>query len=278
MNPTASDLSVASFFQTNNYLSIVYYVKVTWPYLVVAFLIGSIPFGLILGRVFFQSDIRSSGSGNIGAANAARTYGRGAGIAVFVLDALKGVVAVVACKAVVFSLLTNHANVPFFATPMLPTPPFQYADTPISVSLALGPLAALAAVLGHCYSPWLGFKGGKGVATFFGTLCGLGLGQATVPYSLIVFAIVWILIALRTGYASLASMLATAAVAVLVCARNYRQGDGDVAIAFVLIVLAVVVARHGANIARLRNGTEPKLELTKSEGPSDSGGKRVGSI
>ncbi len=208
-----------------------------WPYLVLGFLVGSIPFGLILGRVLFKSDIRGSGSGNIGAANAARTYGRAAGIAVFVLDALKGVVPVA---------LASH--------------------TPIA------PLVALAAVLGHCYSPWLQFKGGKGVATFFGTLCALG------PLAPVVFAIVWIGVVLRAGYASLASILATVAAALTICATDRNFGDGGTAIVFAFLCVLIIVSRHSANIARLRAGTEPKLQLKKSEGPSGSGGKRVGSI
>ncbi len=208
-----------------------------WPYLVLGFLVGSIPFGLILGRVFFKSDIRSSGSGNIGAANAARTYGRGAGIAVFVLDALKGIVPVV---------LASHTHI--------------------------APLVALMTVLGHCYSPWLQFKGGKGVATFFGTLCALG------PYGPAIFAVVWIAVIVRFGYASLSSILATIAGAIVICASDRDLADGGAAVAFALLSTAVIVGRHAANIARLRAGTEPKLELRKSEGPSGSGGKRVGSI
>ncbi len=218
------------------------------PYLIGGFLIGSIPFGLILGRVFFKSDIRSSGSGNIGAANAARTYGRGAGIAVFVLDALKGIAAVLLAK-----LLIGHP-----------------ADDPLNIHDGIAPLVGLAAVLGHCYSPWLGLRGGKGVATFFGTLCALsGYGAA-------IFAVVWIGTILRAGYASLSSILATAAAAIVVCIldRNVSYGYPI----FALISLAIVAWRHRENIARLRAGTEPKLRLRKSEGPSGSGGKRAQSI
>jgi glycerol-3-phosphate acyltransferase PlsY len=220
--------------------------------LVVAFLIGSIPFGLILGRVFFRSDIRESGSGNIGAANAARTYGRGAGIAVFVLDALKGILAVVVTKA-----LASAAHL-----------------DPLVIENGIAPEAAFMAVLGHCYSPWLGFKGGKGVATFFGVLCALS------GYSIAIFAVVWIAVILRTGYASLSSMLATTGAALFICAyacaydRNIAQGY----CAFAVLSTILIVWRHGDNIRRLRAGTEPKLKLARPEGPSGSGGKRVGSI
>ncbi len=216
--------------------------------LVVAFLIGSIPFGLILGRVFFHSDIRESGSGNIGAANAVRTYGRAAGIAVFVLDALKGILAIIVARA-----LAGYGHV-----------------DPLLVEFDIGPIAACLAVLGHCYSPWLHFRGGKGVATFFGTLCALsGYGTA-------IFAVVWIAVILRTGYASLASILATVAAAILICAADHNLAHSYLVYAWLSV--SIVVYRHRENITRLRTGNEPKLQLFKSKGPSDSGGKRVGSL
>ena len=275
MTPTPSDIALADFVRTHTWISWAYYAKIGWPYFIVSFLIGSIPFGLIVGRVFFKTDIRESGSGNIGAANAARTYGRGAGIAVLVLDAAKGIVAVVFTKWTVFALLTAGSSAPLFATPRLPHLPYQFGDTPIAVSLALGPLAALAAVLGHCYSPWLGCKGGKGVATFFGTLLALGFPYFRSPG---IFAVAWILMCLLTGYASLASIVATAAVAAYVLVVNIHQGDGDVAILFALVTLAIVIVRHSENITRLRQGTESKFRLTSTEGPTDSGGKRASSI
>lgn len=275
MSPTASDLSFANFILGHTWLSFLYYAKVGWPYLVIAFLIGSIPFGLIVGRVFFKTDIRSSGSGNIGAANAARTFGRGAGIVVLVLDASKGIAAVVIAKWTTFALLTASSTTPFFATPELPHVPYQFGDTPIAVSLALGPLAALAAVLGHCYSPWLGFKGGKGVATFLGTLLALGFPLFRSPS---IFAIAWILVCVRTGYASLSSIIATAAVAGYIVIFNVNQGDGDNAILFGVVSLAIVVVRHRENIARLTAGTESKLTLGSPQGPADSRGKRASSI
>jgi glycerol-3-phosphate acyltransferase PlsY len=191
--------------------------------LVVAFLIGSIPFGLILGRVFFRSDIRESGSGTIGAAKA----------------------------------LASAAHL-----------------DPLVIENGIAPEAAFMAVLGHCYSPWLGFKGGKGVATFFGVLCALS------GYSIAIFAVVWIAVILRTGYASLSSMLATTGAALFICAyacaydRNIAQGY----CAFAVLSTILIVWRHGDNIRRLRAGTEPKLKLARPEGPSGSGGKRVGSI
>ncbi len=209
-----------------------------WALLPVAlgsFLVGSIPFGLLVGRFFYGSDIRGAGSGNIGAANALRTYGRGAGVAVLLLDALKGAVP---------TALELHAA----------------GDGAAAV-------AALFTVLGHCYSPWLRFQGGKGVATWLGALAALSaLGGAT-------FALVWCAVALRWRFASLGSLAATLASA-LVLAVVYRH-VAAVALAAVLIAV-VIVAKHRGNIERLRRGREPKLSFGRSRarpatGPSGRG-------
>ncbi|MDQ2991987.1 MAG: glycerol-3-phosphate acyltransferase, partial [Candidatus Eremiobacteraeota bacterium] len=109
--------------------------------LIAAFLIGSIPFGYLIGRFFYRTDIRAQGSGNIGAMNAMRSLGKRGAVAVLVLDALKGFIPVVLMERFV----------------------------PSDLAIAL---AASLAVVGHCYSPWLGFKGGKGVATSVGALFG----------------------------------------------------------------------------------------------------------
>ncbi len=141
----------------------------------VAFFVGAIPFGVLVSRTFYGTDIRGAGSGNIGAANALRTLGKRGAAAVLALDALKG-----------------------------------YA--PALAAYALGgreaaALAAFAAVVGHCYSPFLGGKGGKGVATLFGTLFALWWPAAAA------FALVWLAVAIALGFASVASMLATVAMA-----------------------------------------------------------------
>lgn len=183
-----------------------------------AFLIGSIPFGVLIGRWFYGSDIRGAGSGNIGAANALRTYGRGAGAAVLALDALKG--------ALPTALGLHWAGDGTAAT------------------------AVLFTVLGHCYSPWLKFHGGKGVATWFGALCALS-GVAGLA-----FAAVWLALVARTRISSLGSLAATVASAfVLVLA--YRDVFA-IALAACLVTL-VIVAKHRVNIARLVARKESKL-------------------
>jgi len=188
-----------------------------------AFLIGSIPFGLLIGRWFYSSDIRGAGSGNIGAANVLRTYGRAAGAAVLALDALKG------------------------AFPTL-----------VELHIAGDGAAATAAlftVLGHCYSPWLHFRGGKGVATWFGALCALsGLAGLT-------FALVWLGVVAWRRVASLGSLVASVVSAVVLVLVYRHIVAIELAAALATIV---IVVKHRANIARLKTGSEPKLRFGRA--------------
>ncbi|MGH7728806.1 MAG: glycerol-3-phosphate 1-O-acyltransferase PlsY, partial [Vulcanimicrobiaceae bacterium] len=135
------------------------------------FVLGSIPFGVIASRLFYGRDLRSAGSGNIGAANALRTHGLAFGVLVLVLDALKGAAAVLLARALL-------------------------GGEPAAA------VAAAAAVLGHCYTPWLRFRGGKGVATLLGALAAL------TPLAGLVFALVWLLAVLPSRFSSLGSLLA----------------------------------------------------------------------
>ncbi len=216
-----------------------------WPYLVLAFAVGAIPFGLVISRVFFKTDIRARGSGNIGAANALRTLGRKAGLAVLVFDALKGAIAIAAAWNL-------WLHVPLYIASPGVRIDVDSASGPI---WALVPLAGLAAVIGHCYSPFLRFRGGKGVATF------LGATIALAPASGLAFAIVWLAIVLPTGFASLGSMLgAVVAGAVLVFA-NGRYGDSGTI--FAIGSAAIIIWKHRENLGRLRTGTENRLELLK---------------
>jgi acyl phosphate:glycerol-3-phosphate acyltransferase len=189
---------------------------------VVSFFVGAIPFGVLVSRTFYGTDIRGAGSGNIGAANALRTLGKRGAIAVLVLDALKG-------------------YVPAFAAGAL-------GGTPAAA------LAAFAAIGGHCYSPFLGGKGGKGVATFLGTVIALwwpaGIG----------FGLVWVAAVAMAGYASVSSMLATLAMAPLLW-----FGLGRVGLLYGLACAIVIVWKHRENLARLRHGTENRLSLMKAK-------------
>ncbi|MBV8117153.1 MAG: glycerol-3-phosphate 1-O-acyltransferase PlsY [Candidatus Eremiobacteraeota bacterium] len=188
---------------------------------VCAFAIGSIPFGYLIGRFFYRTDLRSQGSGNIGAMNALRTLGKAGGAAVLVLDALKG-----------------------FAT--------VYAAAKIfSGSAVVEAIVAAAAVAGHCYSPWLHWRGGKGVATSFGAIFGLSW-----PAGLVAVA-GWLAGALLTQYSSVGSMIGSALAPVALWFFT-----GSAALTFYGVAAAFFIAyTHRENIARLRAGTEGAIRL-----------------
>ncbi len=183
--------------------------------LIFGYLLGSIPFGLLLTRMAGLGDVRSIGSGNIGATNVLRTGNKKLAAATLILDALKGTAAV---------LIAGRYGEP--------------------AALAAG----LGAFLGHLFPVWIGFKGGKGVATYLGVLIGLAWPGA------LVFAAVWIVSALLTRYSSLSALIACALVPVTL----YFKGDHAVAGLFVLLS-ALVFVKHKANIARLLNGTESRI-------------------
>jgi acyl phosphate:glycerol-3-phosphate acyltransferase len=183
--------------------------------LLLGYLLGSIPFGLVLTRLAGGGDLRAVGSGNIGATNVLRTGRKGLAAATLLLDGAKGAVAV------------------FVA---------QYINPDYGV------LGAAAAFFGHCYPVWLGFKGGKGVATYAGVALAL-----LWPVGL-VYAAVWIGTLAITRYSSLSGLLAAIAVPVAVA----WWGNVEVAALFIALTL-VVVWKHRDNIGRLLAGTEPRV-------------------
>ena len=182
--------------------------------LIFGYLCGSIPFGVVLTRVAGAPDLRSVGSGNIGATNVLRTGRKVLAATTLAGDILKGTVAVV----VIGFIFSREATL----------------------------YAALGAFLGHLFPLWLGFKGGKGVATYIGLLLGLALWLA-----LIVFCLIWIAIAAASRYSSLAALVASAATPVVL----WWNGDVSEAKLF-LLLSALVWLTHRANIARLISGTE----------------------
>ena len=183
--------------------------------LVFGYLLGSIPFGLILTRMAGLGDVRKIGSGNIGATNVLRTGNKKLAAATLLLDALKGTAA---------AAIASYW------------------------SLDAGLAAGFAAFLGHLFPVWLGFKGGKGVATYVGVLLGL------VPVMVPVFAVVWIGLAWFTRISSLSALVATAITPVVV----WFAGNPKVAI-LMAILTAISWLKHRANIARLLNGTESRI-------------------
>ena len=179
------------------------------------YLLGSIPFGLILTKLFGLGDLRAIGSGNIGATNVLRTGKKGLAALTLLLDAAKGTVAV---------LLAAH-----------------WGETAAM-------LAALGAFLGHLFPVWLGFRGGKGVATYIGVLLGLYWPAAAA------FCAIWLIIAFATRFSSLAALVASAAsVAMLALTGQWRLAG-----LFLLLSLLLYI-RHAANIRRLARGEEARI-------------------
>lgn len=204
-----------------------------------AYLIGSIPFGLLLGKLFKVGDLRKIGSGNIGATNMLRAGGRNLAIATLALDMLKGFVAVTLCGSIAASYIGNK-----FTTGSdikMDTGTFYY-------------FFGLYAVIGHVWPIWLKGKGGKGVATALGVLLAFSpvVGMLTIAAWLAVFALLM--------YSSLAALVSIS-LAPIFC--FYLIGKPA---AFTAIIIAlIVIYRHKDNIGRLINRTEPKSDLKKKK-------------
>ena len=193
--------------------------------LLIGYLFGSIPFGLILTRCAGKPDIRSIGSGNIGATNVLRTGSK------------------------------PSPPQPSSATPSRAPPRCSLARFLFGPDAALA--AAAGALIGHMFPVWLSFNGGKGVATYIGLLFGLAWPAA------LVFCLIWLAVAALTRYSSLAGLTASAAMPPLL----WFIDDQRTALLFVLLT-ALVWIRHRANIARLLEGSEPKLGRAKPAPPS----------
>ena len=198
--------------------------------LIFAYLAGSLPTGFLVARAM-RVDITQVGSGNIGATNVFRVLGKGPGALVLIVDLLKGALAVLVA--------------PMLAAAMTPTD-----------SLALPAMAALGSVLGHNYTCWLGFKGGKGVATSAGAMAAL------IPPAFGVTVITWLLVFFLTRYVSMASI---AAALILPVATIFTVSGPTrwPLVAFTSALAALAVWRHRANIERLKAGTEHRINKSK---------------
>jgi len=217
------------------------------PAIIIAYLIGSIPFGQIIARLHGK-DLRVVGSGNIGATNLARACGRKWGYTCFGLDVLKGCVPVVAAKVVAASLLETESA------------------TPGPAFLALWLAVGIAAILGHVFPIYLKFKGGKGVATSFGV--GLGLWPCFTISALIALPI-WVALVLIWRYVSLASIGASIAFPVILAITIAMIPAWTFTSLWPLLIAAtaipiLVVVRHRENIKKLLAGTENKLRSKKN--------------
>ena len=189
----------------------------------IAYLLGSVPFGLVLTRLFGGGDIRDIGSGNIGATNVLRTGKRFVAALTLILDAGKGAVAV---------LLANHfidANAAAFA--------------------------GLIAIIGHCFPVWIGFKGGKGVATYLAVMSALDIWLG------LIFAVLWLGTAFITRYSSLAALVATMGATIgafVFDAQNNVASFNAIPISMI-VMTGLIWVRHHANIGRLLSGQETKI-------------------
>jgi glycerol-3-phosphate acyltransferase PlsY len=197
---------------------------------VAAYLLGSIPFGLLLARLFGAADVRKVGSGNIGATNVARAAGPIAGILTLLLDGSKGALAVVLAAR-----LTNES-----ALWMM--------------------IAGFCALLGHCFPIWLGFRGGKGVATAAGVFLVL------CPFAFLGAAILFVLVVLYWRFVSLASISAAAAMPLLIYFFWAPHHAPPHIVTFGSLAAAFLIAyKHDGNIQRLVQGNEPKLSFSKKK-------------
>jgi glycerol-3-phosphate acyltransferase PlsY len=233
-----------------------------WICPLLAFLLGSIPFGLLIARAK-GIDIRQHGSGNIGATNVLRVIGKKYGIPCLILDALKGFIPV--------AIATNLIPVPDRAIqfPLGLPETWTLAGSSISVLTAqtVHILTALCAVLGHNYSPWVGFKGGKGIATSAGVLLAL------MPFAVLLLLVAWALLFLTTRYVSVASIGAALILPLLTLWGSWHHGriqDGTwnkPLFLFSLVIAILAIWKHRSNIERLHQGTEPRF-VPKSKQPS----------
>lgn len=209
----------------------------------VSYLLGSIPFGYLLVRIFRDQDVRETGSGNIGATNVARTGSKSLAIATLLLDALKGYGAV----AFAFWLAKSWRW-------EVVVPASIYDQAPQTIDsrtiFLLAALAAFCAILGHVFTVWLRFKGGKGVATAVGAFAALA------PRAIVVALVLFVIVVALTRYVSLGSTVAAAAFPLLV----WWLGPAESTTIPILLLIAasslLIVVRHKDNIRRLLAGTE----------------------
>ncbi len=191
---------------------------------VIGYLLGSIPFALVIGKVFYQTDVRNSGSKNLGGGNAGRVLGSKAGLAVMTLDILKVTLAVFIASC------------------------FRYGE-PVMIA------AGLAAAIGHCYPIFARFKGGKAVATMYGFLFGMVLFGGYSLWIFLVPLIVFLIVLYISKIVSLSSMCSAAAVSIFV----FVTTDSWMMFAALLVFTALIIVRHRKNIGKMIRHEENKI-------------------
>ena len=229
-----------------------------WLCPLLAFLLGSIPFGLLMAKSR-GIDIRKHGSGNIGATNVLRVMGKKFGIPCLVLDILKGFVpTLLAVTLIRFAGQPDGIGIRALMKLAHEFP----ADQQFTAQL-LQVITGLCAILGHNYSPWVGFKGGKGIATSAGVVIAL------MPAAIVILVLIWLVLFLTTRYVSVASIAAVAVLPIITLWGSWHHGriqDGTwnkPLFAFSVMVAVLGIWKHRSNIRRLMNGTENRFERKK---------------
>lgn len=219
-----------------------------WLCPLLAFLLGSIPFGLLIAKLK-GIDIRNHGSGNIGATNVFRIVGKKYGLTCLLLDALKGFIpCVISISLIRYAGMKNPMMVSAFL-------PFS-AEFPILDAQVFQVLTGLCCVLGHNYSPWIGFKGGKGIATSAGVLIAL------MPAAVVILILIFTAVLFATRYVAVASMVAAATLPLLTLWGSWFHGKiqngtwNKPLFIFSVLIAVLAIWKHRANIGRLRKGTE----------------------
>jgi len=205
--------------------------------IIIAYLLGGFPTGYLVGRMFYGTDIRTKGSGNIGATNALRSFGTGIGLVVLLVDLLKGAGAILLARVIL---------------------PDSGGDLAVNLVVCL---SGLAVILGHVFPVWLRFKGGKGVATAAGVFIIL------MPLTVLIVVVLFVFVVAMTRYVSLGSLLAAIGFFLIELFTQLIYGFPNLPQLFlVLIVVSIILYMHRANIGRLLEGTENKISFRhKSE-------------
>jgi glycerol-3-phosphate acyltransferase PlsY len=238
-----------------------FWLKIDGLIVLISYLLGSIPFGYIAGRMHGM-DIREHGSGNIGATNVMRVLGKKPGYTVFACDALKGLLAVIIGKYIAdhHTLTVSQAQTVYHgvAESILHTTSFVHLPESIGAISA-----AIACILGHNFPVWLGFKGGKGMATSAGVLIGM------MPETAMGCMMVWAVVFFATRYVSLASIAAAVALPVITMLLLLTgQIYGWPYFYFAVAACLLAVWRHRSNIVRLVNGTESRFVKKPKAAPA----------
>jgi glycerol-3-phosphate acyltransferase PlsY len=218
----------------------------------VSYLLGSIPFGYILVKLFRKQDIRQTGSGNIGATNVARSGAKGLAIATLLLDAGKGWLAVEVATMIPWKAYVMYLDC------LVSHPEFAQIDCTSWIDYKKLALAAVLVVVGHCFPIWLKFQGGKGVAT------ALGAFTALAPKAVLIAFIAFVLILALTRFVSAGSVI-SASVFPIAAFWMYPSLQNPIVFAMIVATSAIIIFKHRDNIRRLLAGTEHKLGAAKQE-------------